>query len=206
MRFDGSALIPAPPDAVWRGLNDPEVLRRAIPGCQSMEQTGKDEFTGIVALRAGPVSATFRGKVALTEMDPPHTCTLIGRGQGGAAGFAKGQARITLTPEGEGTRLDYAAETEMGGKIASVGSRLIQGMVERIATDFFARLSQVLTDPQEGTDAGEAAAGGSGTSLPRHGAALPAAAQHSGHIPLIDRAAWLCVGLAIGIGIGLWAA
>ncbi|WP_212523313.1 carbon monoxide dehydrogenase subunit G [Actibacterium sp. MT2.3-13A] len=195
MRFEGDALIPAAPEAVWKGLNDPEVLRRSIPGCQAMEQTGEREFTATVVAKVGPVSATFKGKVELADLNPPVSYTLRGRGQGGPAGFAKGEARITLAPEGDGTRLSYVADADIGGKLASVGGRLIQGVAKKTADDFFAGFSRVLTGGEQAaaTPAGGAAAG----AAP---AAAPAAA---GHIPLIDRVAWLLVGLALGIGLTL---
>jgi len=195
MRFEGDALIPAAPESVWTGLNDPEVLRRAIPGCQSMERTGEREFTATVVSRVGPVSATFRGKVELADLDPPHGYTLKGRGQGGAAGFAKGEARIRLVPEGDGTRLTYEADADVGGKIASVGGRLIQGVAKKTADDFFVAFGHVLTGEAEAPAVVRAGAGAG------HFAAIGPAA---GHIPLIDRVAWLLVGLALGVGLTLW--
>lgn len=196
MRFEGDALIPATPQAVWDGLNDPEVLRRAIPGCQSMEQTGELEFTATVVTKVGPVSATFKGKVELADLDPPHGYTLKGRGQGGPAGFAKGEARIRLSAEGEGTRLAYEADADIGGKIASVGGRLIQGVAKKTADDFFAGFGRVLTG---GAEASATATVGAATR-----AVAPTTGPAAGHIPLIDRVAWLSVGLALGIGLTLW--
>lgn len=193
MRFEGDAQIPATPEAVWAGLNDPDVLRQSIPGCQSMEQTGEREFTATVVTKVGPVSATFRGKVELADLDPPHGYTLRGRGQGGPAGFAKGEARIRLTPEGDGTRLAYVADADIGGKIASVGGRLIQGVAKKTADDFFAGFGRVLTGETEAA----AAAPVSATEM------VPAG-PIAGHIPLVDRVAWLLVGLAFGIGVTLW--
>jgi carbon monoxide dehydrogenase subunit G len=196
MRFEGDALIPAAPEAVWKGLNDPEVLRRSIPGCQAMEQTGEREFTATVVAKVGPVSATFKGKVELDDLNPPVSYTLRGRGQGGAAGFAKGAARITLAPEGDGTRLTYVADADIGGKLASVGGRLIQGVAKKTADDFFAGFARVLSG--EGEMLG-APATRPATAAPATGMVAPAA----GHIPLIDRVAWLLVGLALGIGLTL---
>jgi carbon monoxide dehydrogenase subunit G len=197
MRFEGDALIPAAPEAVWEGLNDPEVLRRSIPGCQAMEQTGEREFTATVVAKVGPVSATFKGKVELDDLNPPVSYTLRGRGQGGPAGFAKGAARITLAPEGEGTRLTYVADADIGGKLASVGGRLIQGVAKKTADDFFAGFSRVLTGSAEAAAAAPAGGAVAPATAP---AAAPAA---GGHIPLIDRVAWLLVGLALGIGLTL---
>lgn len=201
MRFEGSALIPASPETVWQGLNDPVVLGRSIPGCKSMEQTGDNEFTATVVAKVGPVSATFKGKVELADLNPPSSYTLKGRGQGGAAGFAKGEARIMLVPEGEGTRLSYEADADIGGKLASVGGRLIQGVAKKTADDFFAGFSRVLTGAEEAANTAPGAAAAQPGS-PLTPSAVPAVA--GGHIPLIDRVAWLLVGLALGVGLTVW--
>lgn len=197
MRFEGDTLIPADPDAVWKGLNDPEVLQRAIPGCTAMERTGDAEFTATVVARVGPVSATFKGKVELADLNPPVSYTLRGRGQGGPAGFAKGQAQIALAAEGDGTRLSYVADVDVGGKLASVGGRLIQGVARKNADEFFAAFSRVLT--------GEDLAG---VSAPSGGEAAAGAERgvgvYRGHIPLIDRVAWLIVGFAAGVAVALY--
>lgn len=192
MEFTGEHVIPAPVDEVWAGLNDPEVLRRSIPGCTEMLRTGENEFTASVVARVGPVSATFKGKVELADIDPPHGYTLSGRGQGGPAGFAKGSAKIRLTPEGDGTRLGYTADVDIGGKLASVGGRLIQSVARKNADDFFSAFSSVVTGQAPATEA-QPAPEGAPAATP---AALPAA---GGHIPLIDRVAWLIVGIAIGV-------
>ncbi len=191
MEFVGEHVIPAAIDKVWSGLNDPETLRRSIPGCTEMLQTGDSEFTASVVVRVGPVSATFKGKVELSDLDPPHGYTLSGRGQGGPAGFAKGSARIRLTQEGEGTRLAYVADVDIGGKLASVGGRLIQSVAKKNADDFFSAFSSVVT-------------GGKGLSEVRQrgapGATAPQGSYASGgHIALIDRVAWLLVGTALGV-------
>ncbi|GEO84781.1 MULTISPECIES: CoxG family protein [Alphaproteobacteria] len=193
MEFTGEHLVPAPIDKVWSGLNDPEVLRRSIPGCTEMLQTGESEFTASVVVKVGPVSATFKGKVELSELNPPHGYTLSGRGQGGPAGFAKGSARIRLTPEGEGTRLAYVADVDIGGKLASVGGRLIQSVARKNADDFFSAFSNVVTG---GAIPAEAQQPGAGAPTTR-GSGIPVAG--GGHIALIDRVAWLLVGTALGV-------
>ncbi|MCX2721134.1 CoxG family protein [Roseibium salinum] len=193
MEFTGEHVIPAPVDKVWAGLNDPEVLRRSIPGCTEMLRTGENEFTASVAARVGPVTATFKGKVELTDIDPPRGYTLSGRGQGGPAGFAKGSARILLADEGDGTRLSYTADVDIGGKLASVGGRLIQGVARKNADDFFSAFSDVVTGKAPRPEAQAA-----GVAAPA-GALAGAGTVAGGHIPLIDRVAWLIVGIALGI-------
>lgn len=193
MEFTGEHLVPAPIGKVWAGLNDPEILRRSIPGCTEMLQTGDSEFTASVVVRVGPVSATFKGKVELSDLDPPYGYTLSGRGQGGPAGFAKGSARIRLTPEGEGTRLSYIADVDIGGKMASVGGRLIQSVAKKNAEDFFSAFSSVVTGGKAPLEARQRDGGAPGTTAP--------GGSHAGggHIALIDRVAWLLVGTALGV-------
>lgn len=194
MLFEGDALIPAAPPAVWDGLNSPSILARAIPGCEAMEQTGENEFSARVVIRVGPVSATFRGKVEIRDLDPPNGYTLRGQGQGGAAGFAKGEARITLVPENGMTRLRYAANVDIGGKLASVGSRLIQGVARKTADDFFTGFGRVLSG-EDNIASGKVVDSSSGNFRD------PELARH---IPMIDRMAWLAVGIALGIGFMVW--
>jgi carbon monoxide dehydrogenase subunit G len=144
MDFTGRYLIPAPPETVWDAIQDPEVLKACIPGCESIERSGDTEFLAKATLKIGPVKATFAGKVALTELDPPHRCVLKGEGQGGVAGFARGEAEVLLAPEGEGTALSYTAKATVGGKLAQIGQRLIDGAAKQIADDFFARFAAML--------------------------------------------------------------
>ncbi len=145
MQFTGRYVIAAAPEAVWAALNDPEVLKRCIPGCAVLERTGDNSLAGSAKLKIGPVSATFKGKVDLTELDPPHRCVLKGEGQGGVAGFAKGESEVLLAPEGDGTELTYNAKATVGGKLAQVGQRLIDGAARQIADDFFSRFAAELT-------------------------------------------------------------
>ena len=146
MDFTGEYVIPAPVEAVWAALNDPEILKFCIPGCQELDKTSPTEFSATVMLKIGPMKANFRGKVSLTDMDPPHRCKLTGEGQGGVAGFAKGDAQVMLAPADEGTRLTYDAKATVGGKLAQIGQRLVDGAARQIADDFFGRFSKALTD------------------------------------------------------------
>jgi carbon monoxide dehydrogenase subunit G len=155
MDFTGHYLIPAAPEAVWDGLNDPAVLKLCIPGCEQIEKTSATEFVATATLKIGPVKATFKGKVTLSELDPPSRCVLSGEGQGGMAGFAKGTAEVRLTPANAGTALSYTARATVGGKLAQIGQRLIDGAAKQIADDFFGRLathlSPMATASQEAT-------------------------------------------------------
>lgn len=146
MDLTGEYRIAAPRDAVWRALNDPDVLRRSIPGCETIEKLSDTEFTAKVAVKIGPVSARFGGKVTLSELDPPNGYRISGEGQGGAAGFAKGGATVKLAPDetGQGTVLSYAVQASVGGKIAQIGSRLIDGTSRKLADEFFGRFAAIV--------------------------------------------------------------
>jgi hypothetical protein len=145
MNFSGRYVIPAPAETVWAGLNDPEILKACIPGCEKLEKTDPTNFVATATLKIGPVKARFQGKVGLSDLDPPHRCRLTGEGQGGVAGFAKGDAEVVLTPEGDGTVLTYTAKASVGGKLAQIGQRLIDGAAKQIADDFFSRFADTLT-------------------------------------------------------------
>ena len=145
MEMHGERRIPAPRDAVWARLNDPETLKNCIPGCQELEKTSDTEFTAKVRAKVGPVSATFTGKVTLTDLDPPNGYTISGEGQGGVAGFAKGSAKVSLDEEGGETVLRYGVQGQVGGKLAQIGSRLIDATARKMADDFFTRFVTVMS-------------------------------------------------------------
>lgn len=140
MDMKGEHDIPAPREAVWAALNDPEVLKDCITGCQSLERTGDNGFEATVKAKVGPVSATFKGAVELTDIDPPNGYRIAGEGKGGAAGFAKGGATVKLTdlPDG-GTKLSYDVDAQVGGKLAQIGSRLIDSTAKKMAGEFFSK-------------------------------------------------------------------
>ena len=138
MQMTDSQRIAAPREAVWAALNDPEVLRRCIPGCESLEQTSPTDMTAAVVLKVGPVKAKFAGKVTLSELDPPNGYRITGEGSGGVAGFAKGGAVVRLEEDGpEATVLNYEVEAQIGGKIAQLGARLIDSTAKKLAGEFF---------------------------------------------------------------------
>jgi carbon monoxide dehydrogenase subunit G len=137
-----SRAIAAPPQAVWGALNDPDVLKACIPGCEKLERVSDTEWQAVVATRVGPVQARFNGRVQIADLQPPTAYTLRFDGQGGAAGFASGQARVTLAPADAGTMLSYTVNAKVGGKIAQLGSRLIDGAAAKLADDFFNRFAE----------------------------------------------------------------
>lgn len=137
MEMTGEYRIPAPREAVWSALNDPVVLQSCIPGCESLERGAENEFKATVRAKVGPVSARFSGKVTLSDFDPPKSYRISGEGQGGAAGFAKGGAVVNLEEDGTGTILRYTADAQVGGKLAQIGSRLIDGTAKKLADEFF---------------------------------------------------------------------
>ena len=137
MELQGERLIPASVDKTWASLNDPDVLKACIAGCESLERTGEDSLTAVVALKVGPVSARFKGNLKMTNVQPPSGYTINFDGQGGVAGFGKGSADVALTAEGASTRLKYNARAQVGGKMAQVGSRLIDAAAGKITEDFF---------------------------------------------------------------------
>lgn len=144
MDMSGEKRVPAPRETVWKALNDPEVLKEAIPGCESVEKKSDTEFSAKVALAIGPVKARFNGEVTLRDLNPPESYTLSGQGSGGVAGFGKGEAKVSLREEGEETVIAYQVHASVGGKLAQVGQRLIDSTAKKLADKFFTNLSQQL--------------------------------------------------------------
>lgn len=159
LEFSGEYRIPAAQQKVWEALNDPAVLQASIAGCRQLERVSDKEFSAIVVAKVGPISATFRGGVELSEIDAPRSYVLTGRGQGGAAGFASMQARISLREEAGQTLLHYTANADIGGKLASVGSRLVQTVAKKNADDFFAAFAAHFTAPASAAPAAPVAVG-----------------------------------------------
>jgi carbon monoxide dehydrogenase subunit G len=141
MDLTGEYVLPAPRARVWTALNDPEVLKRCIPGCQEIQKLSDTEMTAKVALAVGPVRATFSGRVTLSDLDPPNGYRISGEGQGGVAGFGKGSATVRLADEGAGTKLSYVADASVGGKLAQIGSRLVEATAKKLADQFFDRFA-----------------------------------------------------------------
>ena len=146
MELTESYTLPVPQWRTWEALNNTEILRAAIPGCESIEADGDNEFEVALSASVGPVKARFKGRMRLTDIDAPHKYTIVFEGQGGGAGFGKGQAQVTLEPEGnESTKLSYVANAQIGGKLAQIGSRLVDGAARKIAGEFFKRFSAQVT-------------------------------------------------------------
>lgn len=186
MEITQTRLILAPPERVWEALVDPEVLKACIPGCETFERTGENAYRATVAAKVGPVAARFTGKLDLADVVPLTGYTLKFEGQGGAAGFANGSARVALAPaDGGQTSLSYAVKAQVGGKLAQIGNRLVDAAAAKLADDFFARFAAALAPP--------AAEAEIATAAP---AALPAGrgAFLSGHVIRI---------IAIAVMIGL---
>ncbi len=148
MQYQGTQTFSAPVDVIWPKLLDPAVLQQCIAGCETFEQVSDASYHSTVKVSMGPVTARFVSKMELTEVVAPQRCTLKFSGQGGVAGFGKGEARVTLTPiETGGTQLDWVADAQVGGKLAQMGSRLIEGTVRKMREDFFARFAEVVAPP-----------------------------------------------------------
>jgi carbon monoxide dehydrogenase subunit G len=149
MNLTGEYRIPALRQDVWEALNNPEILKQCIDGCQELSKDSDTQFSAKVTAKVGPVKAKFSGKVTLSELDPPNGYKISGEGQGGVAGFAKGGATVKLDEDGGDTVLSYTANAEVGGKLASVGSRLVEGVAKKQADDFFGKFSQIVGGSNE---------------------------------------------------------
>ena len=153
MEMKGEQLIPAPQQTVWNALNDPEILKACVPGCEAITPTGDNEYQVLMVARVGPVSAKFKGKLTLSDIKPPQSYALAFEGQGGAAGFAKGGAQVRLSTQGLTTKLEYDVKASVGGKLAQIGSRLIDAAARKVADDFFRHfndtVSKAESDPEQ---------------------------------------------------------
>jgi carbon monoxide dehydrogenase subunit G len=144
MTMTGEIQLAAPRETVWAKLNDPDVLKACIPGCEELEKTDDQGFRAVAKMKVGPVSARFRGKVTLSDLDPPNGYKISGEGEGGVAGFAKGGAKVDLADREGGTLLSYQVDAQIGGKLAQLGQRLINGAAKKMADEFFANFGRQL--------------------------------------------------------------
>jgi carbon monoxide dehydrogenase subunit G len=173
MTMAGEATLPAPRPKVWALLNDPAVLKASIPGCESLEKTGDNGFAAVAKVKVGPVAATFKGKVQLSDIVPNVGYTITGEGEGGVAGFAKGGAKVSLADVEGGTLLRYDVEAHVGGKLAQLGSRLIDGVAKGMADKFFANFAAAAASAA-GTTIAAASASATPPIKPPTPAATPA--------------------------------
>ena len=146
MEMSGEQLLPVSQEETWQALNDLEALKASIPGCESIVPSGENQYDVALTAKVGPVSAKFKGKLTLSDLDPPNSYNLAFEGQGGVAGFAKGGAHVALSPMDAGTRLAYTVKASVGGKLAQIGSRLIDGAARKLAEQFFNAFSKRLRD------------------------------------------------------------
>ena len=190
MEMQGSRHLAVTQQQAWEALNDPEVLKACIPGCDKVEATGDAQYAIGMSVRIGPVAARFNGKILLADILPPNSYTLSFEGQGGAAGFGKGTAKVNLAPpaEGAGCELSYSAQAQVGGKIAQVGQRLIDGVAKSMAEDFFQRFDAEMQrrHPQAYVEqAALASAGGPPVAAPSAGSGLPLWAWIAGGVVIL---------------------
>jgi carbon monoxide dehydrogenase subunit G len=147
----GEQLIPASQQDTWRALNDPEVLRACVPGCESITKVNENEYQVQMTAKVGPVSAKFRGRLSLFDIKAPTSYSLAFEGQGGAAGFAKGAAQVRLSPQENQTRLAYDVKANVGGKLAQIGSRLVDAAAKKVADEFFRNFTKHMTTDEDTT-------------------------------------------------------
>ncbi|HVT51916.1 MAG TPA: carbon monoxide dehydrogenase subunit G [Dongiaceae bacterium] len=212
MDMTGEHQINAPRAAVWAGLNDPEILKQSIPGCEEVNRLSETEMTAQVTAKVGPVKAKFSGRITLSDIDPPNGYTLNGEGQGGAAGFAKGGAKVRLE-DGPGGRtlLKYEVHAQIGGKLAQIGSRLIDGAARKMADDFFSGFAAAVESRAGNRET--AAAAPAGPRLPIEDATVPVGAAAAGVMSAeagdarpargASSMAWAGAGIVV-LGLALW--
>ena len=148
MQLNDEIRIDAPREQVYAALNDPEILRKSIPGCEEIEQLSETELIATVVTKIGPIKAKFKGHVTLSDLNPPSSYSITGEGKGGTAGFAKGGAKISLEEDGEATVMRYEVQIDVGGKLAQLGGRLIEGTAKKLSADFFTRFKQEVAGPE----------------------------------------------------------
>ena len=202
MEMTGEYKIPAPREKVWEALNDPEILKVCIPGCQEMSKESDTELSATVKSKVGPVSATFKGKVTLSDVDAPNGYKISGEGTGGVAGFAKGGAEVSLADDGDGTLLNYTATGQVGGKLAQIGSRLIDSTAKKMANEFFGKFAEVVAAenaaPEAAQEAETSAAPAQETAIETPAAAP---AQSGGGISPVVWVGGLIIAVVIVLGI-----
>jgi carbon monoxide dehydrogenase subunit G len=206
MEMTGTQLLPVPQQIAWDALNDPEVLKASIMGCDLLERTSDTEFNAGVTAAIGPVKAKFKAKLTLTDVDAPNAYTIKFDGQGGAAGFGKGEASVKLSPEGDGTRLDYSAKANVGGKLAQIGSRLVDAAAKKMADDFFGKFNAELAKRNPAAIAAAASAAPADAHLAPTPAAMHASSDNSAPLDTSGNTGFggqvaIFIGLCVVVGI-----
>jgi carbon monoxide dehydrogenase subunit G len=215
MEITGTQVIPAMRSRVWDALNDPSILKACLPGCESVERDGPEAFKVVVAAAVGPLRARFNGALKITQAQAPESCVLVFEGQGGAMGFGKGSSSVTLREVAQGTEVLYSAKAQVGGKLAQVGSRLIDGVARKMSDDFFEALRKHTQPSTTPTDAGARGSDETSTAelplpiesaepvalmadVPSHSAARGAASATPAMVMRMVPAWWLAVAIALG--------
>ena len=197
MEMSGEQLIPASQQDTWDALNDPQVLKACVPGCEAIDHIAGNEYQVQMVARVGPVSAKFKGRLTLSDIKPPNSYSIAFEGQGGPAGFAKGGAQVRLTPQGEQTRLAYDVKASVGGKLAQIGSRLVDAAAKKVADDFFRnftlRLSPEGAEEDTIVPAGRIKMRSKAASLPGEAAPEPAPTLSDTKIMIFAGAALVAV-------------
>lgn len=198
MEMSGEERIAATQQQTWAALNDPEILKACVPGCESIERIADNEYQVLMVARVGPVSAKFKGKLALSDLNPPNSYALAFEGQGGAAGFGKGSAQVQLAPEGDGTLLTYQVKASVGGKLAQIGSRLVDAAAKKISKDFFAAFNDKVGAQHGG-------GGGSGSAHDSHESHAPGPVPRDPDLPKVSNASliFLAGGTLVVLVVGL---
>jgi hypothetical protein len=197
MDMTGERFILASKEKIWAGLNDTEVLKACIPGCESLEALSDTQMKAVAAVKLGPISAKFTGDVTLSDLDPPNGYTISGEGRGGVAGFAKGGAKVRLSAQDGGTMLSYTVNAQVGGKIAQLGARLIDATAKSMAEQFFTKFAAAV-EPQAAVPTPQTSgADGIGPASP----VLPAAENRTAHPSSRHPGVWLAVAVAVAVAV-----
>lgn len=192
MELSGEQKIAAPRDKVYEALNDPEILKQCIPGCKSLNKSSDTEMDAEVGLKVGPVKASFKGSVTLSNLNPPTSYTITGEGKGGAAGFAKGGADVELVEDGAGTILKYDVKAQLGGKIAQLGSRLVDSTARKLSGDFFKKFGELVESGEAPPE--ETVSGAAETEPPASAAPAPAASEAE-KSETVKQVIWIVAGI-----------
>jgi len=187
MKMLSEQAIAAPRQRVWEALNDPQILRASIPGCQSLDKEADDRFTATVVVKAGPIGARFKGAVSLTELDPPSGYTLNFQGSGGIAGSVTGSAKLRLREDGGGTLISYEVDAQVGGRMTQLGGPIIDATAKQLAGKFFSRFGEIVSGAKPAGSAGAQLAASSNSAAAAPGRAAASAPAHPGGLPM----AWI---------------